>query len=124
MLCFPFILFGNTTINPEFSIAALPEVFVSDAWFSRRQAPKSDEAIGIRLTRIERNTEWLRRNQVRARIVRHQFIAGAMHPVSEAAQAKGAKLFAQLIDEIADRFAGKGPPTTDDPATQKLRTLQ
>ena len=57
-----------------------------DAWFNRRQAPKSDEAIGIRLTKIERNTDWLRRNQalvweVLARMVRHQLVTGAMHPV-------------------------------------------
>jgi hypothetical protein len=29
-----------------------------------------------------------------------------------------------LIDEIADRFAGKAAPATDDPATLKLRSLQ
>ncbi|HCW60516.1 MULTISPECIES: ribbon-helix-helix protein, CopG family [Sphingobium] len=100
-----------------------------DAWFNRRQAPKSDESIGIRLTRIERDTQWLRRNQglvweVLARMVRHQLIMGAMHPVDEAAQAVGARMLAQLIDEIADRFAGKAAPATDDPATLKLRSLQ
>ena len=100
-----------------------------DGWFNRRQAPKSDEVIGVRLTRIERNTDWLRRNQalvweVLARMVRHQLVTGAMHPVTEAAQAAGAKLFAQLIDEIADRFAGKAAPTSDDPITQKLRNLE
>jgi len=47
-----------------------------------------------------------------------------MHPVNEAAQTAGAKLFAQLIDEIADRFAGNAPPPTDDPTTRKLRSLQ
>ena len=57
-------------------------------------------------------------------MVRHQLVTGAMNPVSEAAQAAGAKLFAQLIDEIADRFAGKAPPATDDPIIQKLRSLQ
>ena len=100
-----------------------------DAWFNRRQAPKSDESIGIRLTRIERDTQWLRRNQglvweVLARMVRHQLIMGAMHPVDEAAQAVGARMLAQLIDEIADRFAGKAARATDDPATLKLRSLQ
>ena len=34
-----------------------------DAWFNRRAAGKGDEAIGIRLSRIERNSDWLRRNQ-------------------------------------------------------------
>ncbi|BAI95183.1 hypothetical protein Sj15T_30760 [Sphingobium sp. TA15] len=100
-----------------------------DAWFNRRQAPKSDEALGIRLTRIERNTDWLRRNQalvweVLARMVRHQLTTGAMTPVNAAAQAAGAKMFAELINEIADRFAGKAAPATDDPITRKLRSLQ
>ena len=84
---------------------------------------------GIRLTRIERNTDWLRRNQalvweVLARMVRHQLIMGAMNPVDAAAEAKGAKLFAQLIDEIADRFAGQAAPPSDAPTTRKLRSLQ
>lgn len=100
-----------------------------NAWFNWRQAPKNDEAIGIRLTRIERNTDWLRRNQalvweVLARMVRHQLTTGAMTPVNDAAQAAGAKMFAELIDEIADRFAGKAAPASDDPITQKLRSLQ
>ena len=100
-----------------------------NVWFNRREAPKTDEAIGIRLGRIERNTDWLRRNQalvweVLARIARHQLVTGAMQPVSEAAQAVGAKLYAQFIDEIADRFAGKPAPATDDPTSQKLRSLQ
>ena len=100
-----------------------------DAWFNLRQTPKSDETIGIRLTRIERNTGWLRRNQaplreVLARMVLHQLVTGAMNPVKKVAQAAGAKLFAQLIDETADRFAGNAAPATDDPATRNLRSLQ
>ncbi|MCJ2185138.1 ribbon-helix-helix domain-containing protein, partial [Novosphingobium sp. 1949] len=34
-----------------------------DAWFTRRAAPKTDEALGARLARIERNLYWLRRNE-------------------------------------------------------------
>ena len=96
-----------------------------DAWFNLRQAPKSDEAIGIRLTRIERNTGWLRRNQAPLReVLARMVVTGAMNPVKKVARAASAKLFAQLIDEIADRFAGNAAPTTDDPATRKLRSLQ
>ena len=90
------------------------------ACFNLRQAPKSDEVIGIRLTRIERKTDWMRRNQaplreVRARVVLHQLVTGAMEPVKKVARAASPKLFAQLIDKIADRFAGNAAPANDDP---------
>jgi hypothetical protein len=100
-----------------------------DAWFARRQAPKTDEAIGTRLTRIERNLDWLRRNEglvweIMARLVRHQLIASAQMPPSKEAQAVGSKLFSELIDEIAERISGKEPAQTADPALRKLRTFQ
>jgi hypothetical protein len=100
-----------------------------DAWFTRRQAPRTDEVIGVRLTRIERNLDWLRRNEalvweVMARVVRHQLIASAQTPPSREAQAVGAKLFAELVDEVADRLAGKPVSSTSDPALIKLRSLQ
>lgn len=100
-----------------------------DAWFNRRQAPKTDEAIGARLTRIERNLDWLRRNQalvweIMARIVRYQLIIGSEVTPSDEARAVGAKKFAELIDEIADRFAGKPLAENDDPVIAKMRTLQ
>lgn len=100
-----------------------------DAWFNRRQAPKSDEAISARLARIERNLDWLRRNQglvweIMARIARHQLIIGSEVMPSAEARAAGAKKFAELIDEVADRLAGKPLATSDDPAIAKMRTFQ
>ncbi|MEW9856689.1 hypothetical protein [Novosphingobium sp. M1R2S20] len=100
-----------------------------DAWFTRRQAPKTDEAIGVRLTRIDRNLGWLRRNEalvweIMARVVRHQLISSAQTPPSTAAQAVGAKLFSELIDEVADRLAGQPAKSTSDPALIKLRSFQ
>ncbi|AYO79248.1 ribbon-helix-helix domain-containing protein [Sphingobium yanoikuyae] len=100
-----------------------------DAWFNRRAAGKGDEAIAIRLSRIERNSDWLRRNQalvweILARLVKHQLIVGLMNPPGDDAVARGAKLFAALIDEMADRFAGKEAPVSDDPVMRKLRSLQ
>src|SRR3546814_11288715 len=75
-----------------------------DDWFNRRQAPKRDEAIGIRLTRIERTTAWLRRNQalvreVLARMVRHQHTTGALTPATPADQPARAPIVDQLTDE-------------------------
>lgn len=100
-----------------------------DALFTRRQAPKTDEALGARLTRIERNLDWLRRNEglvweIMARMVRHQCIANAHAPPSKEATAAGSKLFAELIDEAADRLAGKEPASNADPAIAKMRTFQ
>nr|WP_314464314.1 hypothetical protein [uncultured Novosphingobium sp.] len=100
-----------------------------DAWFTRREAPKSDEAIGSRLARIERQLDWLRRNEglvweITARMVRHQLIVGAQAPISKEAEAVGAKLFATLIDEIADRLAGAATEESADPAISKLRSFQ
>jgi len=115
----------------ESSGKARSEILVEalDAWFTRRQAPRTDEVIGVRLTRIERNLDWLRRNEalvweVMARVVRHQLISSAQTPPSREAQAVGAKLFAELVDEVADRLAGKPVSSTSDPALIKLRSLQ
>ena len=99
------------------------------AWFNLRQAPKSVNAIGMRLTQIERNTGWMPRDQAvlreaLTRMVLHQLVTGAMNSVNKAAQAASAKLVARLIDEIADRFTGNAAPATDDPTTRKLRSLQ
>ena len=100
-----------------------------DAWFTRRVAPKTDEALGARLARIERNLDWLRRNEglvweIMARIARYQLISSAQVPPSEDAVAAGSKSFATLIDEVADRLAGKGAGQSADPAINKLRSFQ
>ena len=100
-----------------------------DAWFSRRDAPRTDEALGVRLTRIERNMDWLRRNEslvweIMARLVRHQLTFTAQTPPSLEAQAIGAKLFADLVDEVADRLAGREVAASSDPAMRKLRSFQ
>lgn len=100
-----------------------------DAWFNRREAPKDNEVIGSRLTRIERQLDWLRRNEglvweITARMVRHQLIVGAQAPISKEAEAAGAKLFATLIDEVADRLAGAATEESADPAILKLRSFQ
>jgi len=100
-----------------------------DAWLTRRHAPRNDEAIAARLTRIERDLDWLRRNEalvweIMARIARHQLISSAQSPPSREAQAIGAKLFAEVIDEVADRLAGKPASRTSDPALIKLRSFQ
>jgi predicted DNA-binding protein len=100
-----------------------------DAWFERRDAPKADEALGVRLTRMERNLDWLRRNEafvweIMARLVRHQLISTAQSPPTAEAQAIGAKLFADLIDELADRLVGKEVDVSADPALRKMRLLQ
>lgn len=100
-----------------------------DAWFNRREAPKDSEVIGSRLTRIERQLDWLRRNEglvweITARMVRHQLIVGAQAPISKEAEAAGAKLFATLIDEVADRLAGAATEESADPAIRKLRSFQ
>ncbi|GAO56851.1 hypothetical protein [Novosphingobium sp. MD-1] len=100
-----------------------------DAWFTRRAAPRTDEATAARLTRIERNLDWLRRNEglvweIMARLVRHQFIAAAQVPPTKEAVAAGSKRFAELIDEVADRLAGKAPGQSNDPAIAKLRSFQ
>ncbi|BBD97391.1 hypothetical protein SAMIE_1008920 [Sphingobium amiense] len=98
------------------------------AWFNLRQA-KNDEAIGIRLTRIKRNTDWMRRNQGPLRRCWHRWSCTnsspvPWNPVKKVAQAAGAKLFAQLIDETDDGFGGNAAPATDDPTTRKPRSLQ
>lgn len=100
-----------------------------DAWFNRREAPKGDEAIGARLARIERQLDWLRRNEglvweITARMVRHQLIVGTVLPITAEAEAKGAKHFAALIDEIADRLAGNAAEESADPAIRRLRSFQ
>lgn len=100
-----------------------------DAWFNRREAPKGDGAIGARLTRIERQLDWLRRNEglvweITARMVRHQLIVGAQMSISKEAEASGARLFATFIDEVADRLAGNAVEESADPAIRKLRSFQ
>jgi hypothetical protein len=57
----------------------------------------------VRLTRIYRNLDWLRRNEgivweIMARLVRHQLISAPQSPPSADAKAIGAKQFADLID--------------------------
>ena len=70
--------------------------------------PKIDEALGACLARIARN----------------QLISAAQVPPSEDVVAAGSKSFATLIDEVADRLAGKGVGQNADPAINKLRSFQ
>lgn len=100
-----------------------------DAWLTRRASPKTDEAIGIRLVRIERNVEWLRRNQgliweIVAMLVKHQLIMGVTLNVTKDDRAAGAKKFEEFADQMADRLAGKETVSSADPAMVKLRSLQ
>ena len=57
-------------------------------------------------------------------MVRHQLIVGAQAPISKGVEAAGAKLFATLIDEVADRLAGVATEESADPAIRKLRSFQ
>lgn len=105
---------------------ALSEILVEalNARSDLLQTPKSDEAIGIRLSLIERNTSSLQLNQARLReVLTRMVVTGAKHSVRKIARAASAKLSAQLIDEIADRFANAAS-TTDAPTTRKLMSSQ
>ena len=98
-----------------------------EAWLIRRNPPVAEEALGARLTRFERHIEAVRRQQglqweVLARMLRHQLLtAAALPPGDPATQASALRAFEAVIDEIADRLAGKEVPPPMDPGVARLR---
>ena len=100
-----------------------------EAWLNRRNPAAGEEALGARLTRFERHIEAVRRQQglqweVLARMMRHQLLtAAALPPADAATQASALRTFETVIDELADRLAGKEPPPVADAAIAKVRTF-
>lgn len=98
-----------------------------EAWLNRRNPAATEEALGARLTRIERHIETVRRHQgfqweVLARMLRHQLLTTAGLPPADAAtQASALRTFEAFIDELADWLAGKEPAVSRDPGIAKLR---
>jgi predicted transcriptional regulator len=98
-----------------------------EAWLNRRNPAAAEEALGARLTRFERHIEAVRRQQglqweVLARMLRHQLlIAAGLPPADAAMQASALRSFEALIDELADRLAGKEPAPNADPGITKVR---
>lgn len=98
-----------------------------EAWLNRRNPGAAEEALGARLTRFERHIEAVRRQQglqweVLARMLRHQLlIAAGLPPADPAQQASALRAFETIIDELAERFAGKEPAPSSDPGLAKLR---
>jgi len=101
-----------------------------DAFLNQRNPGVNGEALAARLARFERHVEAMRRHQglqweVLARIMRHQLLTSAALPrVDAATEAMAAKAFEAVIDEIADRLAGKEAPPTSDGGIAKVRRLQ
>jgi predicted transcriptional regulator len=114
---------GTGRARSELLIEAL------EAWLNRRNPAAAEEALGARLTRFERHIEAVRRQQglqweVLARMLRHQLLtASALPPPDAAMQATAMRSFEAVIDEIADRLAGKDPLGTSDPALLKVRSF-
>lgn len=100
-----------------------------EAWLDRRNPTAPEEALGARLTRFERHLEAVRRQQglqweVLARMLRHQLLtASALPPPDAAMQASAMRSFEAVIDEIADRLAGKALSKTSDPTLAKVRSF-
>ena len=100
-----------------------------DAWLNRRNPSAAEEALGARLARFERHIEAVRRHQalqweVLARMLRHQLLTAAGLPAPDAAsQASALRAFEVVVDELADRLAGRDPGPTTDPSMAKLRRL-
>jgi hypothetical protein len=98
-----------------------------EAWLNRRNPAAADEAFGARLTRFERHLEAVRRQQglqweVLARMLRHQLlIAAGLPPADAAAQASALRAFEAVIDEVADRLAGKETARNSDPSVAKIK---
>lgn len=98
-----------------------------ESWLNRRNPAATEEALGARLTRFERHIEAVRRQQglqweVLARMLRHQLLtAAALPPADAAAQASALRAFEAVIDELADRLAGRDVANAIDPAIAKLR---
>jgi len=100
-----------------------------ETWLNRRSPAAAEDALGARLTRFERHIESVRRQQglqweVLARMLRHQLVVAAGLPVADAAaRASAMRAFGAIIDELADRLAGKEPAASSDPHIQKVRRL-
>jgi predicted transcriptional regulator len=98
-----------------------------EAWLNRRNPAAAEEALAARLTRFERHIEAVRRQQglqweVLARMLRHQLLVSAgLPPADTAAQASALRAFEAVIDEVADRLAGKEPARNTDPSIAKVR---
>ncbi|MBV9841884.1 MAG: hypothetical protein JOY99_10225 [Sphingomonadaceae bacterium] len=86
-----------------------------EAWFSRRSAPPNEEAIRIRLDRIERAIAGSGRTQQMlwegmSRLIRHQLITAAGLPPPDAtAQARGAAQYQRFLDDVATMIATDRP---------------
>lgn len=100
-----------------------------EAWLNRRNPDAAEDALAARLTRFERHVEAVRRQQglqweVLARMLRHQLITAAgLPPADLATQASALKAFEAVIDELAERLAGKEAPPAADAGIAKLRKL-
>lgn len=98
-----------------------------ESWLNRRNPAAAEEALAARLTRFERHVEAVRRQQglqweVLARMLRHQLLTAAgLPPPDAAAQTSALRAFEALIDELADRLAGKEPAPSSDPGIAKVR---
>jgi len=100
-----------------------------EAFLARRNPAAAEDALSGRLTRFERHVEAVRRQQglqweVLARIMRHQMITAAGLPRADAAsEAAAARAFEAVIDEIAERLAGKEAPPAADEGIAKVRSF-
>jgi len=98
-----------------------------EAFLNQRNPGARDEAFAARLARFERHLEAVRRHQglqweVLARNMRHQMMTAAALPrVDPATEAMAAKAFEAVIDEMAERLAGKEAPPTADEGIAKVR---
>lgn len=98
-----------------------------EAFLSRRNPAANEDAFAARLARFERHVEAIRRHQglqweVLARNMRHQMLTAAALPRADAAtEAAAARAFEAVIDEIADRLAGKEAPPAADAGIAKVR---
>jgi predicted transcriptional regulator len=117
------IAIGTGRARSELLVEAL------EAWLNRRNPAAAEEALGARLTRLERHIEAVRRQQglqweVLARMLRHQLLVAAGLPPADAGmQASALRTFEAFIDELADRLAGKEPASSSDPIIAKVRRL-
>ncbi len=57
-------------------------------------------------------------------MLRHQLLTAASLPLADlAAQAQAAKHFEAILDELAERLAGKDPPPVADGGIAKVRSF-
>lgn len=100
-----------------------------EAWLNRRNPAAAEEALAARLTRFERHIEAVRRQQglqweVLVRMLRHQLLTAAgLPPPDPALQASALNAYETVIDELAERLAGKEPTPNPDPSVAKVRRL-